>query len=139
MQLTIDQELHLKWLWLAVGIGPIITISILCLMPPGDLPPPFPHFDKLVHWIFYLTISGWFGQLVIPQFRWNLFTLSLAMGVILEIIQWLLPFRSFELWDIAANTVGNLTGIAIFTGQRFRPLRQIDRFIWSIYSRLSNA
>jgi VanZ family protein len=139
MRPRIDSQLHFTPLWLIVGIILVITISALCLMPSGDLPPPFPHFDKVVHSIFYLMISGWFGQLVLPEGRWAIFTYSLLMGAILEVVQWFLPYRSFELWDIAANTSGNIIAIAIFTNSRFRPLKMIDHQIWSVVKRLIDA
>ena len=80
------EKIHLdKW----VHIGLFVTLTTLCYMP-------------------FLPIRS-------PSFLgWPAFTIALTIltyGIIMEFVQkYLIPFRSFEIGDIAADGVGCFTG-----------------------------
>lgn len=65
-------------------------------------------WDKLAHFLFY------FGLLLLGNSVWkqkrNNFYFSLALGLLLECLQDLSPYRQFDYWDLAANTLGALAG-----------------------------
>lgn len=66
--------------------------------------------DKLGHFGAYLVLMLWFVQLSPrPRHVWIGFRL-IALGILIEILQWLFGYRYFELGDIAANTLGIVTG-----------------------------
>ena len=79
--------------------------------------------DKLIHVCFfamlcYLSITG-----LVKQFRFSIKKLSAAKygviftigyGILTESGQYLLGYRSFDGYDILANTIGALLGFAYF-------------------------
>lgn len=104
--------------WILLGW----VIFLLCL--PGSALPGNPfleriHFDKWVHIFLFALLSFSWCVWVYQKFKaanrapyivWVLF-LGTLLGVLLEFVQdrWI-PLRSFDLWDIAADTVGMLAG-----------------------------
>ncbi|MDA9175218.1 VanZ family protein [Gammaproteobacteria bacterium] len=59
--------------------------------------------DKLLHFLCfaYLTIISKFAQFIDQDF-W-LYVIVFAYGILIEIVQMYLPYRSFEFLDIFAN------------------------------------
>lgn len=92
--------------------------------------PPFPYFDKMVHFLLYGglaflcvwslragTALAWKKALLVA------FLLSTVYGVFNEIVQAFLPARGAELMDAAANAAGALAGAtlaAVLPGSRGR-------------------
>jgi len=106
----------------AIGWG--FFILILSLIPPGQSQkiPLFkiPHLDKLIHFVFYfifcwLLINGMRAKL--QRINATVFTSSLliaiAYGFFIEILQYFTSWRSFEWWDVLANSTGALTAIIL--------------------------
>ena len=64
--------------------------------------------DKLLHFLCfaYLTIIFKFAQFIDQDF-W-LYVIVLAYGILIEIVQIYLPYRSFEFLDIFADFMGIL-------------------------------
>lgn len=92
-------------------------ILVLCLMPSSELPegPSLPGLDKIAHiglfagWSFLWTCyrPGHFKAIVLG---------GIVLGLGIEILQQQGPFgRSFEWWDLAADTVGVVLGYAVRT------------------------
>jgi len=104
-------ELRLRKIWLGLGIALVATIIFLSL---SSNPPKIIHFqfgDKVGHFLAYLTLMAWFGQLYFK--RVSLLILALlfvSMGIGLEILQGMSGRRFFEIADMAANTIGVLVG-----------------------------
>lgn len=77
--------------------------------------------DKIIHVILY----GMLSLLVLRalmiekagQFRLISFLYAFSLGLLLEIVQIFLPYRSFELWDVLSNSLGSISGV--FIGERF--------------------
>ena len=70
--------------------------------------------DKLLHFLSfaYLTIIFKFTQFIDQDF-W-LYVIVLAYGILIEIVQMFLPYRSFELLDIFADFMGILCSGLLF-------------------------
>jgi VanZ family protein len=88
------------------------AIMVLSLAPtPPDV--DVPHGDKLGHFAAYSLLSFWFCWLY-PARRARIAYAAgwIAMGVALEFAQGATGYRSFELADMAANTLGVLVGTA---------------------------
>jgi VanZ family protein len=84
----------------------IIYLSYLSLKSVKVSEPPFPHFDKVAHFIAHSILTFLF------LINWNefkkAFLQSLFIGVAIEIAQYFLPYRSFDLLDMLANCLGSL-------------------------------
>jgi VanZ family protein len=107
------RELHYKKLWwrLAWALVAFVFITSLIPMPPPPIDLPG-GFDKYEHVLAYATLCGFFGQLL-QRFQLHL-KISLAligMGALLEVLQGLTWYRSPDLFDIAANSVGVVSGL----------------------------
>tara|TARA_B100000700_G_scaffold275159_1_gene320753 strand:- start:1690 stop:2040 length:351 start_codon:yes stop_codon:yes gene_type:complete len=67
--------------------------------------------DKLLHFFcfLYLTCISWLCRIIYKEL-W-LYVIVLAYGILIEIIQIYIPYRSFEFLDIFADFLGILVGI----------------------------
>jgi VanZ family protein len=74
--------------------------------------------DKIIHFIFYFTLTA----LLINYFKNKIknyiiycFFAAVIFGIIIEILQDIVPTkRSFDYFDILANSLGSLTIIMVF-------------------------
>ncbi|HEU4351273.1 MAG TPA: VanZ family protein [Burkholderiales bacterium] len=100
------------WAWAA-------TIVWLSLMPePPEL--SIAHGDKLGHFAAYGLLMLWFTQLYAARgSRLAYAAVFVAMGVTLEFVQGALGYRSYDVFDMYANTIGVVLGWAL--GALFRP------------------
>jgi len=96
--------LTLGWLWVAA----VFFISLIPLPPQ-----PFILYgvDKLQHALAYSLLMLWFCQVyVVLGTRIRLLLMLVTMGVIIEILQGMSGYRSFEYADMLANLIGVLIG-----------------------------
>jgi VanZ family protein len=92
-------------LWLGIGVLLIALVVWLSLTPrPVDVPPGG---DKVGHFVAYATLMLWFSWI---DARWPVrlgcAAAFVAMGIGLEFAQGATAYRSFEVADIAADTLG---------------------------------
>ena len=84
-----------------------------------------PHLDKFLHFSAY-AVHGGFSVLVIRHaviaIAWSFFFSSL-----MEVIQYFLPYRTFELMDLVANLIGCVAG-GFFIVQIEKYLQSRQRF-----------
>ena len=93
------------WAWAAA----IVWLSLTPRPPEIDLP----QGDKLGHFVAYGLLMFWFSQLYLqPRTRISYAAGFVAMGVGLEVLQGALGFRTYEVFDMYANTLGVLLGWA---------------------------
>lgn len=107
-----DEALRLRWraLWLALGWALAVAIVWLSLTPS---PPTIDieQGDKLGHIAAYGALMFWFCQLYPTRHARIGYALGfVAMGIVLEFVQRATGYRSFELWDMAADGAGALIG-----------------------------
>ena len=103
-----------KWsriILLLWGIS-ICIVIYYSLIPKVEFPINFWNADKLYHCAAY----GWLALLPMIGFAIRRVALTAALsmiilGVLLEIGQYYIPSRSFELLDIMANSLGVILGI----------------------------
>src|SRR2546430_14973060 len=96
--------------WRALGYGLILLVIYLSLTPfPLDI--PIENGDKLGHWIAYTTLMVWFAWLY-PNLHTRLVYAAgfLLLGIALEFAQGFTEYRTFELSDMVADTVGIALG-----------------------------
>lgn len=105
-----------------------LTIVLLCL--PGSALPGggifgLPHFDKLVHislfgcLTLFWALHYWQVDAERPgtmeRTGWAAVLFSVTLGVVLEFVQkYLIPNRSFDVWDMVADTAGSLLALLFF-------------------------
>lgn len=85
----------------------LLAIAFLAFAPPSQAPGT--PFDKLNH-VLAFAVLAWLADLAYPgsgraRSRW---TLLLAYGLAIEVIQGFLPYREFSLADLAADAAGIL-------------------------------
>ena len=105
--------MRLRAVWLVIGWSLVSGIIWLSLTPS---PPSvgIEYSDKLGHLVAYGALMYWFCQLyALRTARLGYAIGFAAMGVALEFIQGALGYRTFELADMLANTVGVLLGWAV--------------------------
>jgi len=75
---------------------------------------PLPLLDKILHCLMYFLLSFIATNTFILKKKLypRAFSLSYAflLGLIIEVIQFFLPFRSFESLDILSNFIGSFLG-----------------------------
>ena len=95
--------LALGWAWVAA----VVYLSVAPALPKIDLEGS----DKAGHLFAYMLLAFWFC-LFYPDSRTRFFYMAgfVSMGIALEFVQLALGYRSFELADMAANTLGVAAG-----------------------------
>ena len=90
----------------------LIIASILPVIPGKDL--LFPFSDKVFHISAYLLLSflasNSFALNKSRKFRLKAFFYAFFLGMFIELIQYLIPYRSFETLDVFANFLGSILG-----------------------------
>ncbi|MEO8102280.1 MAG: VanZ family protein [Betaproteobacteria bacterium] len=88
--------------------GTIVLIAIWALsLLPGPALPAVPGSDKWHHSLAYFACMFCWGQVFRrPLPRLRLAMAFVAMGILIECIQYFTPTRSFEFLDMAANAIG---------------------------------
>jgi VanZ family protein len=93
------------WAWAAA----IVWLSLTSRPPEVDLA----HGDKLGHLAGYGVLMFWFAMLYVRRnVRAAYAVLFTAVGIGLELLQGHLGYRSYEVFDIYANTLGVALGWA---------------------------
>ena len=69
--------------------------------------------DKALHFLCftYLTLITWLSRFLSKDL--HVYVIVLAYGILIEIVQRFLPYRSFEYLDIFADFVGIIAGLMI--------------------------
>ena len=99
----------------AVAAGWALVATIIWLsVTPAPIPTGIDEGDKLQHIAAYGTLMFWFCVLYRP-FRVRVLYAAgfIAMGIALEFVQRWLGYRSFEVADMVADTLGVLAGWVI--------------------------
>ena len=87
----------------------IVLISILSIQVT-EVQSSVNFSDKLLHFLcfLYLTTISWLSRIIYKEL-W-LYVIVLAYGILIEIVQIYIPYRSFEFLDIFADFLGILAG-----------------------------
>ena len=95
--------------WRAIGWMMVFSIIWLSLTPKPPQLPGFFGWDKAQHILAYGSLMYWFDMCHPRHWRWPVFFVTLGIG--LEIVQGVTGFRSFDAYDMLANTVGVVIGL----------------------------
>ncbi|MFN8277054.1 MAG: VanZ family protein [Chitinophagales bacterium] len=108
--------------WLPALIWALFILW-MCLKPASTLPlAPFPHFDKLVHFLFYAILASLtdfaFRKKPIVQQRQKIFLTASAYGLLIEVLQETCTRdRHFDWTDAAVNALGACTALFLINRQ----------------------
>jgi len=125
---AIEIDLRLRKIWLSIGYALLSMTAVLSLIPiPG---PDIGGGDKLVHFVTYALLSGWFSLIVkYSRTLWTVLFGLIAFGFLMEYLQGFTSYRRQDIDDAIANSVGVMVGMAI----HFSPLRgllvKFDKFL----------
>ncbi len=101
-------------------------VAFLSVIPTTPLPSAT-HLDKLVHVWEYLVFAWLFTQVIrhnelrAPEYRWLAWMFALSYGLLMELIQAMLPWRSADWADVLSNALGAALGI--WLGERIPRLK----------------
>ena len=111
-----------QWLRITLSLIYLCCIAILSLLPSKDFPelPLFPGADKLVHTVMYLGLAllvCWSMHAEVKHKWYGLVTIfAILWGVLMEFFQLNMHLgRSFDFFDILANSLGAIIGVAIYS------------------------
>lgn len=109
----------------------IIMIMVLCTLPNKDIPSNSffeeIHFDKFVHFglfggiVLFLSLGiYWQKKYISPLTLSILVIVSASYGLAIEFIQkyWCIG-RSFDIYDVVADTLGAIAGVWVFKIVRY--------------------
>lgn len=113
--------MHRPRLWWSLFALAQLALLLACLLPLPIESPGLPHWDKWGHLLAYGGLAA-LGILVCRtrRGRWLVLGWLLLLGVLIEGLQGLLPWRSMEAADLLANTAGVALGGAV----ALTPLRE---------------
>lgn len=75
---------------------------------------PMQGFDKVEHFSTYMFLAFWFTGLYRRSRYWVVATGLLALGLVMEVMQWAMHAgRTADPYDMAANTGGMLAGLLL--------------------------
>lgn len=100
-------------LWFGLGWLMLIAVTVGSLMPGMDGLDVDTH-DKFIHFSSYFALMLWFAGLYQRRRHYALIAaILMALGVFLDALQGQLPYRQFDMLDIAANTAGVICGFGL--------------------------
>ena len=105
-------DLKYRKIWLGLGVLAIAALAILCLLPTSNLP-KVSISDKLVHFTAYFLLAGWFSGLVMPKNYIIFGIILLVFSYLIEVLQGLSKYRSFEWQDLLANGFGIVVALLL--------------------------
>ena len=115
MQQRIKHLLQASTLWIAIAIT--ISIAYLSLIKTNNFPKiAIYNIDKLYHLIAYFGLTfSWLLALKKPKYKYKVLIACVLYGIIIEVLQRALTvYRTGELFDFLANSVGVLLALLIF-------------------------
>ncbi len=115
-------------IWLLLGWGMVAAVVVLSLIPISvDLGG---NRDKLAHATAYGGLSFWFGMIHASRRRQLAIAVALvAMGMVLEFLQGLTDYRTFEVADMIANAIGAALGCGLVQTPLKNVLAWVERWI----------
>ena len=106
--------LHNQRPWQLLLCALIAMVSYLAVTPSPP-PPANLGWDKLNHMLAFsaLTFTGCLGFPGTRRLLWGVLPGMLALGVLIEVVQYFVPGRSCEWQDLGADALGIACGAAL--------------------------
>ncbi len=125
-RLQTKSELKLAKFWFGLAFIWLLALGVVSLIPAPDLGGN----DKIGHVIAYAMLSAWFSLLVEQrESLWRILLGLIIYGLLLEFLQGLTSYRSGDLADALANSLGVITGLGFYFSPLRQILRKVDRWL----------
>ena len=106
--------------WRAAGLTLLILVLVATLMPAvwfmsdrQEFISWFTNIDKWLHGITFLFLAIWFSGQYERRSYWLIAIGLFLFGVLIELCQRMLSYRSAEWYDLAADVAGIVVGLVI--------------------------
>jgi VanZ family protein len=106
--------------WRAASLFLLLTVLIAALMPAvwfgadtRELVTWFMGVDKWLHAITFGFLAAWFSGQYERRYYWRIALGLVLFGVLIEICQRMVSYRSAEWHDLAADVLGVIVGLAV--------------------------
>lgn len=107
--------------WKVSAIISCVILLYLTLTPSVGIVINVSHIDKLYHFIAFAGVTFLLMSAFVQINRWMIGFLMLALGLLIEIIQYQIPGRDFSGLDWLADAVGTFVVLMIFQKRRVEP------------------
>ena len=103
-------------LWFALGFLVILFVTFIMFAPPewlfsSEIKEESIYIDKIIHTLVFVFLVLWFSGQV--KMTLSFFVIVSFYGCIVELVQYYLPYRSFEWLDLLFNQIGIVIGIML--------------------------
>ena len=117
-----------KRVWTLIGYG-LVGLVVGLSLYPAPPPPEYPWADKVYHMLAYGVLMLWFAQLhPKSQYRW-LVSGFIALGILLEVLQSWSGYRTGDVLDALANSLGVILSWGLAVRGMNTLLHQIENLI----------
>jgi len=128
--------MHYRSLWLILGFFYIGLILAGSLLRVPDIDISISHTDKVVHFLMYFILVGWFVQLYPkPDKRIQILIAAILLGMLIEYLQGMTNYRSFDFIDEIANSIGALSAFLLARTTFASLLATFDSWLYQLQSR----
>jgi len=128
--------MHYRSLWLILGFFYIGLILAGSLLRVPDIDISISHTDKVVHFLMYFILVGWFVQLYPkPDKRIQILIAAILLGMLIEYLQGMTSYRSFDFIDEIANSIGALSAFLLARTTFASLLATFDSWLYQLQSR----
>jgi VanZ family protein len=118
-------------LWTSIGWGLVATIVYLSLTPRA-IQFTLAESDKLEHLVAYFVLAGWYCQLYVRRYHWVVALAAAALGVLMECLQGMTSYRTFEVMDMLADGAGVGLAVSASVGSGATLVLRADRRLASL-------
>jgi len=132
----LNLTLHYRRLWLILGFFYIGLILAGSLLKVPDINTGMNHSDKAVHFLMYFILVGWFVQLYQKSaIRIQILIAAVSLGMLIEYLQGMTAYRSFDFIDEIANSIGALSAFVLARTTFSTILATFDSWLYHLQSR----
>ncbi len=123
--------MHYRRFWLLLGWVYVLLVLYGSLSRVPDIDIPFDNTDKLIHFVMYFILAGWFVQLYnrLSQ-RIVILGCTILLGLIIELLQGLTTYRSFDMLDALANSIGAISAFLLAGTSMALLLEHFDNWLY---------
>lgn len=112
MLLALEKFFALHRLWRAFWFFAMIGVFYLATTP-NPYPIPASSIDKVNHIAAFVALAVLFCLGFPKRSPWLMIGAMLTFGIFIELVQAELPYRDCSFWDVVADSIGILAGLAL--------------------------
>lgn len=124
------QALKHPRVWFVIGLAWTAIIVYGCFAP-SQPNVGVDGFDKVLHFGAFAGLALWFGSIYEKKRHWRIAQILALLGVLIEIGQDQVSYRSSDFYDFLADVAGITVGILLARSRLARALRYVEARISS--------